>query len=267
MAPVTRNALTAPNAFDSPRYAIEVDHLHKEFTVIHRERSIKSAILKFLQWQIPRKEQLVALQDISFNVPKGQTVGVVGKNGQGKSTLLSLLARIYRPTRGRITVRGRIASLLELGAGFQPDFTGFENIYLNGVIYGLTREQLDAKLQAISDFAGISDQLTQQVKHYSTGMQSRLAFAIASHVDPDVLLVDEVLAVGDAEFQEKCFNKIAEFKRQGVTIFVVSHDTRALRRVCDRILWIDKHELRADGPTEEILARYEASERKLMNEN
>ena len=239
--------------------AIELDHVTKEFILIHRERSVKSAIMKLLIWQPARKERFVALEDVSFSIPQGQTVGVVGKNGQGKSTLLSLLARIYRPTKGRITVRGRIASLLELSAGFQPEFTGYENIFLNGVIYGMTHAQIERKIDEITAFAGIGDQLTQQVKHYSSGMLARLGFAIAANVEPDILLVDEVLAVGDAEFQERCFQKIEQFKRDGVTIFVVSHDLRALRRVCDRVLWIEDHRLKMDGPMREVLDEYEAS--------
>ena len=245
--------------------AIEFERVTKQFTLIHRERSVKSALMKLLIWQPARKEIFTALDEISFDIRNGQTVGVVGKNGQGKSTLLSLLARIYRPTKGRITVRGRVASLLELAAGFQEEFTGYENIYLNGVIYGLTRAQIDQKVDAIAKFAGINEHLTQQVKHYSSGMKARLGFAIAAHVEPDVLLVDEVLAVGDAEFQERCFQKIEEFKRHGVTIFVVSHDLRALRRVCDRILWIEDHKIKMDGPMQEILDLYEvAPEREII---
>ena len=245
---------------DQPTYnAIEFDHVTKQFTLIHRERSVKSAIMKLLIWQPARKELFTALDDVSFEIPSGQTVGVVGKNGQGKSTLLALLARIYRPSKGRITVRGRIASLLELSAGFQPEFTGYENIFLNGVIYGMTHDQIESKVDSISSFAGINEQLTQQVKHYSSGMMARLGFAVAAHVEPDILLIDEVLAVGDAEFQERCFQKIEEFKRHGVTIFVVSHDVRALRRVCDRILWIEDHKLKMDGPMEKVLALYEKS--------
>jgi ABC-2 type transport system ATP-binding protein len=236
--------------------AIEVEHLTKEFRVFHRERSIKSAMMRVLVWQKPRVEQFTALDDVSFTVPKGQTVGVVGTNGQGKSTLLALLARIYRPDKGRIVVRGKVVSLLELGAGFQPEFTGYENIYLNGVIYGFTRAELDAKLDSIASFAGISEHLTQQVKHYSSGMKARLGFSIAVHVEPDVLLVDEVLAVGDANFQEKCFSKIEEFKRHGVTIFVVSHDADAIARVCDRVLWIKHHKLFMDGDTATVLNAY-----------
>lgn len=244
---------------DAP-FAIELHNVSKEFVVIHRERSVKSAVMRLLMWHPPHKERLRALEDVSFSIPKGQTVGVVGANGQGKSTLLSLLARIYRPTSGTVTVRGRIASLLELEAGFQPDFTGYENIFLNGVIMGLTHDELNARLDKIAEFAGISNQLTQQVKHYSSGMKARLGFAIAAHVEPEVLLVDEVLAVGDAEFQERCFQKIEEFKRDGVTIFVVSHDLRALRRVCDRALWIESHRVKMDGKASAVLDAYEKAE-------
>ncbi|RYX84521.1 ABC transporter ATP-binding protein [bacterium] len=243
--------------------AIELENVTKEFIIIKREQSVKSAIVsnlrRLLMWQPVTKERLRALEDVSFGIPRGQTVGVVGGNGQGKSTLLSLLARIYRPTSGTITVRGRIASLLELEAGFQPEFTGYENIYLNGVIMGLTHSELDTRIDDIAAFAGIKDQLSQQVKHYSSGMKARLGFAIAAHVEPDVLLVDEVLAVGDAEFQERCFQKIEEFKRDGVTIFVVSHDIHALRRVCDRVLWIESHQIKMDGEAKSVLDAYEAN--------
>ncbi|PQV63845.1 ATP-binding protein [Abditibacterium utsteinense] len=245
--------------------AIEVENLTKKFRVLHRERSVKSAVMRFLVWQLPRAEEFIALENVSFQIPKGQTVGVVGQNGQGKSTLLALLARIYRPSKGRITVRGRIVSLLELGAGFQPEFTGYENIYLNGIIYGFTRAELDAKLDSIAEFAGISDHLTQQVKHYSSGMKARLGFSIAVHVDPDVLLVDEVLAVGDANFQEKCFAKIEEFQRRGVTMFVVSHDARAIARVCDRVLWIENHRIKLDGDAKTVLSAYESTKNEVIS--
>ncbi len=239
--------------------AIEVENMTKVFRVLHRERSVKTTVLKFLIWQMPRIEQFLALEDLSFSIPPGQTVGVVGRNGSGKSTLLSLLARIYRPTTGRITVRGRIATLLELGAGFHPEFTGYDNIFLNGVIYGFTRAELEEKLPSIIEFAGIGDFVDTPIKHYSSGMVTRLGFSIAVHAEPDILLVDEVLAVGDLDFQQKCYAKIEEFKARGVTIFFVSHDIAAMRRVADRVLWIHDHRLRADGPTAEVLPRYEAT--------
>jgi ABC-type polysaccharide/polyol phosphate transport system ATPase subunit len=237
--------------------AIEVIHVTKTFQRLHREASIKSAMLKWVRWQFPRREGFTALHDVSFEVPQGQTVGVVGRNGSGKSTLLSLMARIYRPTQGRILVRGRVATLLELGAGFNDEFTGRENIFLNGVILGLTHAELEERLENIIEFADIGDYIDTPVKFYSLGMKARVGFSIAIHSSPDVLLVDEVLAVGDAEFQEKCFTKIEEFKKQGVTIFFVSHDIHAMRRVADRVLWIDNHVLRADGAARRVLDEYQ----------
>ena len=241
--------------------SIEVRDMTKVFQRLHRETSVKSAALKRLRLQFPHREEFVALKDISFDVPQGQTVGVIGRNGSGKSTLLSLLAHIYRPTVGSITVRGRVASLLELGAGFHFEFTGVENIFLNGVILGLTRPQLESKMQSIIEFAGLGEFIDTPVKHYSSGMVTRLGFSVAAHMDPDILLVDEVLAVGDEQFQQKCYAKINEFKSEGVTIFFVSHDMRAIRRVSDRILWIDQHVLREDGPPADVIEKYEAAYR------
>ena len=241
--------------------AIEVENLTKVFHVLHRERSVKGAALKWLRFRLPRREEFVALHDISFSVPRGQTVGVVGRNGSGKSTLLSLLSRIYRPTAGRITVQGRIATLLELGAGFHPEFTGVENVFLNGVILGISHAELENRLPSIMEFAEITEFRDTPVKHYSMGMTARLGFSVAVHAQPDVLLVDEVLAVGDGPFQEKCYAKIEEFKAQGVTIFFVSHDMRAIQRVSDRVLWIDNHIIRADGPAAEVIRDYENLER------
>jgi ABC-type polysaccharide/polyol phosphate transport system ATPase subunit len=239
--------------------AIEVKNLTKVFRVLHRERSVKSAALKSLLRKFPHRSEFTALRDISFDIPKGQTVGVIGRNGSGKSTLLTLLARIYRPTSGTIKVEGRVATLLELGAGFHPEFTGIENIFLNGVILGMPRAELEKRLPSIIEFAGVEEFIDTPVKHYSSGMITRLGFSVAVHLEPDVLLVDEVLAVGDHEFQEKCYTKIEEFKKRGVTIFFVSHDMAAIARVCERVLWIDNHVLREDGPTEEVLAKYNAN--------
>ena len=237
--------------------AIEVENMTKVFRVLHREPSMKSAAMKWARLQFPRREEFVALKDISFAIPQGQTVGVIGRNGSGKSTLLSLLARIYLPTKGRITVRGRISTLLELGAGFHPEFTGAENVFLNGVIMGLSRAELERRFPAITEFAELHEFMDTQVKFYSTGMISRLGFSVAAHMDADVLLVDEVLAVGDGPFQEKCYRKIEEFKERGVTIFFVSHDMRAITRVSDRVLWFDHHVLRMDGTPDEVVPQYE----------
>ena len=237
--------------------AIEFQNVTKVFKLLHREGSIKSAALARLRLRLPRREDFTALQDITFQVPVGQTIGIVGRNGSGKSTLLSLLARIYRPTAGRVIVRGRVATLLELGAGFHPEFTGLENMFLNGVMLGVTREELEPRIPAIIKFAEIEGFEDSPVKHYSSGMLSRLGFAIAVNLEPDVLLVDEVLAVGDADFQAKCFAKMAEFKARGVTIFFVSHDMNAVRRVSDRVIWIQDHVLHRDGTPDAVLAEYE----------
>jgi ABC-type polysaccharide/polyol phosphate transport system ATPase subunit len=239
--------------------AIEVHNMTKVFRVLHREPSLKSAAMKWVRFKLPHREEFVALRDISFQIPKGQTVGVVGRNGSGKSTLLSLMARIYRPTQGTIQVHGRVATLLELGAGFHPEFTGYENVFLNGVILGFSRSELEERLPSIIDFAEIAEFMDTPVKHYSSGMITRLGFSVAVHMDPEVLLVDEVLAVGDEAFQEKCYAKIEEFKQRGVTIFFVSHDMRAIRRVSDRVLWIDNHVLRGDGPTAKVVVDYETA--------
>lgn len=240
----------------SSEYAIEVENVTKTFKVLHRERSVKSAALKWARFKRTHRSEFTALQDISFKIPKGQTVGVIGRNGSGKSTLLTLLARIYKPTTGSIKVHGRVATLLELGAGFHPEFTGIENVFLNGVILGMPRAELEKRLPSIIEFAGIHEFMDTPTKYYSSGMTTRLGFSVAVHLDPDVLLVDEVLAVGDTEFQEKCFAKIDEFKRKGVTIFFVSHDIKAIERVSDRVLWIDNHVVRADGATGKVIETY-----------
>lgn len=239
-------------------YAIEVKNLTKVFRVVHREGSLKSAAIKRLRLRRPQVTEFTALRDVSFQIPHGQAVGVVGRNGSGKSTLLSLLSRIYRPTSGTIQVHGRIATLLELGAGLHPEFTGIENIFLNGVIMGMPREEIEERLPEIIEFADIGDFIDTKVKHFSSGMITRLGFAVAVHSRPDILLVDEVLAVGDNAFQEKCYAKIEEFKQKKVTIFFVSHDMNAMKRVSDRVLWIHEHEVKMDGPALEVIERYDS---------
>jgi ABC-type polysaccharide/polyol phosphate transport system ATPase subunit len=240
---------------------IEVENLTKVFHIVHRESSFKSAMLKrVLRRMVPRRDEYVALRDLSFTVPRGQTVGLVGRNGSGKSTLLTLMAHIYRPSTGRIVVRGRIASLLALGAGFNPDFAGLENIFLNGIILGFSRDELERRLPDIIEFAELGEFIDTPIKHYSSGMVARLGFSVAVHVDPDVLLIDEALAVGDLAFQEKCYNKIEEFKQRGVTIFFVSHDMLAVKRVSDRVIWIDNHVVRADGAPDDVIAQFEADQ-------
>jgi len=245
----------------TPLPAIEVENMTKVFRVVHRESTMKAAVVKRMLRRLrPQRADFVALRDISFTVPCGQTVGLIGRNGSGKSTLLTLMAHIYRPTMGRLIVRGRIASLLALGAGFNPEFVGLENIFLNGIILGANRAEIERRLPEIIGFAALGEFIDTPVKHYSSGMIARLGFSVAVHVDPDILLVDEALGIGDLQFQEKCYAKIEACKARGVTVFCVSHDLVAIERISDRVLWIDDHVIRADGPPAEVIAAYTAAQ-------
>lgn len=196
-----------------------------------------------------------ALRGVDLTVRRGETVGIIGRNGSGKSTFLQLVCGTLTPTSGRVTVNGRIAALLELGAGFNPEFTGRENVYLAASVLGLSTEQIDERFQAIADFAGIGDFIQHPVKLYSSGMYARLAFAVAAHVDADILIVDEILSVGDAAFTQKCMRFIRAFKERG-TLFFVSHDTGQVVNLCDRVAWLDRGTLREVGPAKDVCHRY-----------
>ena len=201
-------------------------------------------------------EEIWALRDASFEVEQGSVVGVVGPNGAGKSTLLKLLTRITTPTQGRAEIRGRVGSLLEVGTGFHGELTGRENVFLNGSILGMKRREIVSKLDDIVDFAGIERFIDTPVKRYSSGMYVRLAFAVAAHLEPEILLVDEVLAVGDAEFQRRCLGRMEDFGRSGRTVLFVSHNMQAVARLCERALLLDKGRILEDGPSPDIVARY-----------
>lgn len=201
-------------------------------------------------------QEFHALNDISFNIKKGETVGIIGKNGSGKSTLLKILTGVLSSTEGEVTVNGKIAALLELGAGFNPEYTGMENIYLQGTILGFSREQMEKKIDAILAFAEIGEYIQQPVRTYSSGMFARLAFAVAINVEPEILIVDEALAVGDVRFQAKCFKKFEELKDQGVTILFVTHDVFSVRNMCDRAIWINQGVLLLEGDTSLVTAKY-----------
>lgn len=201
-------------------------------------------------------QEFYALQNLSFEVNKGETVGIIGKNGSGKSTLLKMITGVLTPSSGTIKVNGKISALLELGAGFNPEFTGIENIYLNGTIMGFSKEEMDSKLDSILSFAEIGDFVWQPVKMYSSGMFARLAFAVAINVEPEILIVDEALAVGDVRFQAKCFKKFKELKESGVTILFVSHDVYSVRQFCDRAIWINEGQLQKIGSTIDVTASY-----------
>lgn len=199
-----------------------------------------------------------ALRDVGFEVARGETVGILGRNGAGKSTLLKIITGTVAPTQGTVTVQGRVAALLELGAGFNPEFTGRENVHLAAAVLGLTDREIAERFDAIADFAGIGDFLDQPVRLYSSGMYARLAFAVAAHVDADLLIVDEILSVGDAAFNQKCMRFIEAFKKRG-TILFVSHDSGSMARLCDRIVWLDAGSVRQVGPPKEVLEAYLAS--------
>lgn len=234
--------------------AILVEGLTERFR-LYKERpgGIKERLTRFRK---PEFEDFAALSDVSFTVERGESVGVIGHNGSGKSTLLKVLARILPPDEGRVEINGRVASLLELGAGMHGDLSGRENIYLNGAILGLTRSEIDERFDNIVDFAGVRPFLDTAVRNYSSGMYVRLGFAIAVNVDPDVLLVDEVLSVGDAQFQERSLERMAEFKERGKTIVVVTHDLGAVQDLCDRTIVLHRGKVVFDGPAGEGAAQY-----------
>ena len=203
-----------------------------------------------------RHTEFHALTDLSFNVKKGEILGIMGRNGAGKSTLLKIITGILEPTSGSVEVSGRISSLLELGTGFNMEYTGIENIYFYGTLMGFTKKQMDKKLDDIIKFAEIGDYIDQVVKTYSSGMFARLAFSCAINVEPEILIVDEILSVGDMRFQAKCFNKFKEFKEQGVTILYVGHDVGMMRTFCDRCMWINNGKLVAEGDPTFITAQF-----------
>ncbi len=236
---------------------IGLDHVSKKFILHHeRPRSFQELFLHFAQLKYTSREEYWALRDVSFEVGRGQMVGIIGPNGAGKSTLLKLLCRIIEPSSGTITVDGRVGALLELGAGFHPDLSGRENIYLNGSILGLSRAEIRRRLDDIIGFAELERFIDVPVKHYSSGMYVRLGFSVAVHTDPEILLVDEVLAVGDAAFQRKCLERIDDLRRQGVTILFVSHSADAVRSLCSRALWLEEGRLVADDTAEAVVRRY-----------
>ena len=206
-----------------------------------------------------KRRQFWALRDVSFSVERGEVVGVIGRNGAGKSTLLKILSRITPPTKGEVEMVGRVGSLLEVGTGFHPELTGRENIFLNGAILGMRRGEIVRKLDDIVEFAEIEAFLDTPIKRYSSGMHVRLAFAVAAHLHPEILLVDEVLAVGDNAFQRKCLGKVDEIARGGRSVLFVSHQMSQIRRLCDRVVWLRDGRLEAQGQPEEVIGRYEAS--------
>ncbi|MBX5447704.1 MAG: ABC transporter ATP-binding protein [Acidothermus cellulolyticus] len=234
--------------------AVIVDHVTKDFK-LYRER--RTSLKERLTTRRPSRYELYrALDDVSLVVPAGSTYGLIGANGSGKSTLLKLMANIHRPTSGTITHNGRITALLELGAGFHPELSGRDNVYLNGSILGLSRKQVAAAMDDIIEFSGLRDFIDAPVKVYSSGMYVRLGFSVAVNLDPEILIIDEVIAVGDEEFQRRCFDHLAKLRRRGVTIIFVSHSMPLVQTLCDRVAWIDRGVLRAEGDPSEVVDAY-----------
>jgi ABC-2 type transport system ATP-binding protein len=234
--------------------AISVSSLSKNFRLYHeRNRYIKAALLRGRR---AKYEEFWALKDVSFEVAHGATLGIIGSNGSGKTTMLKCLTGIYTPEKGAIKVDGKLAALLELGAGFHPELTGAENIFLNGSILGMSKRDVQNKFASIVEFAGLEKFIDTPVKNFSSGMVVRLGFSIASHVEPEILLIDEILSVGDQDFQRKSSEKIEEFRREGRTIVVVSHSLGLVQQLCKEVIWLDKGQIRQSGPAAEVIAAY-----------
>ena len=234
--------------------AIVVSHVTKNFRLFYDKPSTLKERLVF--WNKKKAETRTVLKDINLNIEKGETVALIGVNGSGKSTLLKLMTKIIYPTKGKITTHGKVTSLLELGAGFHPDFTGRENIYFNASIFGLTRAEIENRIQDIIEFSELGDFIDSPVRTYSSGMYMRLAFSVAINVDAEILLIDEILAVGDQHFQDKCFEKLEELKNSDKTIVIVSHSLGSIKKLCNRAIWIYNGEIRMDGKTNEVIDEY-----------
>jgi ABC-type polysaccharide/polyol phosphate transport system ATPase subunit len=241
---------------DTP--VIQVENVTQRFRVIHeRPDTLRELFAKFLR-HTASFHDFDAVKNVSLEIPRGQMIGLVGRNGSGKSTLLKIIAGVYRPTTGNVRVTGTLAPLIELGAGFHGELTGRENILLNGLLMGYSKQEMKAREASIIEFAEIGEFIDAPVKQYSSGMYARLAFGVATEVNPDILLLDEILAVGDAPFKEKCFTRIQAFRQAGKTIVFVTHDMQQVRNYCDRAVLIEKGELLADGDPEDVVRAYTA---------
>ena len=242
------------NSKNKDDVVIKVSHVSKHFNVYYdKANTLKERMIFFNR---NKKEVRNVLQDINLEIKKGETVALIGVNGSGKSTLLKLLTKIIYPNSGTIEIKGKLTSLLELGAGFHPDFSGRENIYFNASIFGLNKTQIDKRIDDIIAFSELGEYIDNPIRTYSSGMYMRLAFAVAINVDADILLIDEVLAVGDQHFQEKCLNKMKELKSEGKTMVFVSHSMDAVKFLCDRSVWLYNGKIREDGNTDKVIKEY-----------
>lgn len=236
-------------------YSIIVEDVHKTFNVyLDKASTIKEKLL-FL-FSRNKKEKRVVLEGINIKIRKGEVVALIGTNGSGKSTLLKLMTKIIYPNKGKIITEGKLTSLLELGAGFHPDFSGRENIYFNASIFGLTKKEIDERIEDIIEFSELRPFIDNPVRTYSSGMYMRLAFSVAINVDADILLIDEILSVGDEHFQNKCFEKMQELKQMGKTMVFVTHSMDSVKKLCDRAIWLYNGKIRMDGDTKEVVDEY-----------
>lgn len=236
---------------------ISIQHVSKKYVIgSQKDGSLRGTLAGLFVPKKNQQEEFWALKDVSFDIQKGDVVGIIGKNGAGKSTLLKILSQITKPTDGRIALTGRVASLLEVGTGFHPELTGRENVFLNGTILGMTRKEVSAKFDEIVAFSGVEKFIDTPVKHYSSGMYVRLAFAVAAHLEPEILIIDEVLAVGDAEFQKKCLGKMKDVAGEGRTVIFVSHDLAAVKQLCNKGVLLKNGTVIAEGSMEEVIHSY-----------
>ena len=235
---------------------IRLENVTQRFRVIHERPDTLRELFSKLFRKSSSFHDFEAVKNVSFDVPHGQTLGIIGRNGSGKSTLLKIIAGVYRPSKGKVTVNGSLAPLIELGAGFHHELTGRENILLNGLLMGYSRREMLERQQSIIEFADIGEFIDSPVKQYSSGMYMRLAFAVAVEVDPQILVVDEILSVGDIGFQQKCFDRVERFRRAGKTILLVTHTMEDVKKHCDRVLLLDQGQIIMDGAAEETIAMY-----------
>ena len=242
------------NSKKNSDYAIIVDDVSKKFKIYYDKANTLKERLVF--WNKTKLNYHEVLKHVNLNIKKGETVALIGVNGSGKSTLLKLMTKIIYPTSGKIITNGKLTSLLELGAGFHPDFTGRENIYFNASIFGLTAKEIDDRVQDIIDFSELGEYIDTPIRTYSSGMYMRLAFSVAINVDAEILLIDEILAVGDQHFQDKCFAKLKKLKESNKTIVIVSHSLDSIKELCDRAVWIYNGELKEDGDTTKVIEDY-----------
>ena len=235
-------------------FAIKVENMNKDFIIYgDKANTLKERVIRLGK---SKKEVREVLKNINLTINKGESVALIGVNGSGKSTLLKLMTKIIYPTSGKIFINGKLTSLLELGAGFHQDFSGRENIYFNASIFGLSKEEIDKRVNDIIEFSELGEYIDNPIRTYSSGMYMRLAFSVAINVDADILLIDEILAVGDQHFQDKCLNKMLELKKQGKTMVFVSHSVSSVKFLCDRAIWLNNGKIQMDGKTSEVLEKY-----------